>query len=67
MVVLKFAFREDWVGSKVIGGIKTTFFAIFDLIWNQILAPKDPNKELFKHNFSFQSIRKTEVISLSIL
>ena len=54
--------RESWVGSKVVAGIKTILFAIFDPIWNYILAPKDPNKELFEQNFSFQLIRKMEVI-----
>ena len=67
MVVQKFVFRENWVGSKVVAGMKTTFFAIFDPIWTHILAPKDPNKEFFKQNFSFQSIIKMEVILLSIL
>ena len=67
MVVQKFVFRENWVGSKVVAGMKTIFFAIFDPIWTHILAPKDPNKEFFKQNFSFQLIRKTEAILLSIL
>ena len=30
MVVQKFVFRENWVGGKVVAGMKTTFFAIFD-------------------------------------
>ena len=59
MVVQKFVFRKNWVGRKVVAGMKTIFFAIFDPIWTHILAPKDPNKEFFKQNFSFQSIRKT--------
>ena len=63
MVVQKFAFRENWVGGKVVAGMKT----FFDPIWTHILAPKDPNKEFFKQNFSFQLIGKTEVIFLSIL
>ena len=67
MVVQGFVFRETWVGSKVVAGMKTTFFAIFDPIRTHILAPEDPNKGFFKQNFSFQLIRKTEVISLSIL
>ena len=67
MVVQKFVFRENWVGSKVVAGMKTTFFAILDPIWTHILPPKDPNNEFFKQNFSFQLIRKTEVILLSIL
>ena len=67
MVFQKFVFRENWVGSKVVTGMKTIFFAIFDPIWTHILAPKHPNKELFKQNFSFQSIQKIEVILLSIL
>ena len=67
MAVQKFVFRENWVGSKVVAGMKTTFFAIFDPIWTNILAPIDTNNEFFKQNFSFQSIRKMEVILLSIL
>ena len=66
MVVQKFVLRENWVGSKVVAGMKY-FFVIFHPIWTYILAPKDPNKEFFKQNFSFQLIRKTEVILLSIL
>ena len=62
MVVQKFVFRENWVGSKVVAGMKTTYFPIFDPIWTYILARKDANKEFFKQNFSFQLIRKTEVI-----
>ena len=67
MVVQKFAFRENCVCRKVVAGMKTTFFAIFDPIWTHVLAPKDPKKEFFKQNFSSQSIRKTEVILLSNL
>ena len=67
MVVQKFVFSVNWVGNKVVAGMKTIFFAIFDPIWSHILAPKDPTKEFFKQNFSFQSIKKTEVILLSIL
>ena len=59
--------RENWGGSKVVVGMKTIFFAIFDPIWTYIFVPKDPNKELFKQNFSFQLIRKTEAILLLIL
>ena len=55
------------VGSKVVAGMKTNFFAIFDPIQRQLLALEDPNNEFFKQNFSFQFIRKTEVILLSIL
>ena len=64
MVVQKFIFRENWLGSKVFAGMKTIFFAIFDPIWTHDLAPNDPNKEFFKHNFSFNP-RKMEVILLS--
>ena len=62
MVVQKFVSKENWVGSRVVPGMKTIFFAIFDPIWTHILAPKDSNKEFFKQNFSFQSIRKTELL-----
>ena len=64
MVVQKFVFRGNWVGSKVVAGMKTIFYAIFDPIWAHILATKDPNKEFFKQNFSFKSIRKMEVTIL---
>ena len=66
MVVQKFVFWENLVGSKVVAGMNT-FFAIFDPIWTHIMTPKDPNKEFFKYNVSFQSRRKTEVTLLSIL
>ena len=65
MVAQEFVFSENWVGSKVVAGMKTIFLAIFDPIWTHILAPKDPNKEFFKQNFSIQSIRKMEVTLLS--
>ena len=42
--------------------MKTMFFSIFDPIWSNILAPKDPTKEVFKQNFSFESIKKTSCI-----
>ena len=67
MVVQKFVFREHWVGRKMVAGMKTIFFAHFDPIWIHILAPKDPNKQFFKQNFSFQLTRKMEIILLSIL
>ena len=41
MVVQKFVFRENWVGSKVVAGMKTILFAIFDPIWTNILAAKE--------------------------
>ena len=63
MVVQKFVSKENWVGSRVVPGMKTIFFAIFDPIWTHILAPQDSNKEFFKQNFSFQSIRKTERVN----
>ena len=59
---------ENWVGSMMVAGMKTNFFAIFDPIWTHTLVPaKDLSKEFFEQNFSFQSIRKIEVILLSIL
>ena len=42
MVVQGFVFRETWVGSNVVAGMKTTFFAIFDPIRTHISALKDP-------------------------
>ena len=66
MAVQNFVFWENWVRSKVDAGMKTTFFAIFDPTWTNILAPKGPDKEFVNKYFCFQSIRKTE-IKLSIL
>ena len=43
-----FIFREKWVGSKVVAGIKRTFFALFDPTVTHIFAPKGPNKEFLK-------------------
>ena len=51
MAVKNFVFRENWVGSKV-AGMKTNFFAIFDPTLILSLAPKNPNKEFLKENFS---------------
>ena len=51
MAVKNFVFRENWVGSKV-AGKKTIFLAISDPIWTHILAPKGPNKEFLKKQFS---------------
>ena len=67
MVVQKFVFRKNWVGSKVVAGMKTIFFVIFDPIWTHILVPKNTNTLFFKQSFSFKSRRKTEVILLSVL
>ena len=61
-----FCFLGNWVGRKVVR-MKTTFFAIFDPTWTHNLTPKGTNKEFSKQYFNFQLIRKTEVISLSIL
>ena len=66
LVVQKSVFRKNWVGSKMFAGMKTISFAIFEAIWTHSLPQKDPNKKFFKPNFSFQSIRKMEVILLSI-
>ena len=51
MAVKNFAFRQNWIGSKV-AGMKKAFFAIFDLTWTHILAQKGPNKEFSKQHFS---------------
>ena len=53
MVVQKFVFSENWFGNKVVAGMKTIFFAIFDPMWSHILAPIDPAKEFFKQNLGF--------------
>ena len=39
MVLKNFFFMENWVRSEV-AGMKIAFFAIFDLTWTHILAPK---------------------------
>ena len=49
MAVKNFVFRENWVVSKM-AGMKTMFFAIFDLTWTHILASKSPNKEVRKQH-----------------
>ena len=51
MAVKNFAFRQNWIGSKV-AGMKKAFFAIFDPTWTHILAQKGPNKEFVKQHFS---------------
>ena len=51
MAVKNFVFGQNWVGRKL-AGMKKTFFAIFDLTWIHILAPKSPNKEFLKQYFS---------------
>ena len=48
MAVQNIVFRENWVGSMVVAGMKTTIFAIIGPIWTHILALKVQNKELFK-------------------
>ena len=48
---MNFGFKENWVGSWV-AGMKTTFFAIFDLTWTHILAPKGPKKKFVQKDFS---------------
>ena len=47
MAVQNVVYRENWVGSIVVAGMKT-IFAIFDPIWTYILALQAQNKELFK-------------------
>ena len=47
MAVKNFVFRENWVGSKV-AGMKTIFFATFDLTWTHILAPKGSMRNSLK-------------------
>ena len=66
MTVKNFVFRENCGGSEV-AGMKITFFVIFDSTWTNIFVSKGPNMELFKQNFNFQSIRKTEAILLPVM
>ena len=49
MAVKNFVFMEIWVVSKM-AGMKTMFFAIFDLTWTHILASKSPSKEVRKQH-----------------
>ena len=51
MAVKNFVFRQTLVG-KMMAGMKETFFVIFDPSCTHILAPKGPNKEFLKQNFS---------------
>ena len=53
MAVKNFAFRENWVSSKV-AGTKTNFFAIFDPTLTLSGAQKSPNKEFLKEHFSHE-------------
>ena len=66
MAVKNFDFRKNRVGSEV-ASMEIAFFAIFDPIWAHILASTDPNLGFLKHNFNFQSLRKTESILLPIV
>ena len=63
MLVKNFSFRENCVRSEV-AGMEIAFFAIFDPTWTNIFVRKDPNMELLKKNFNFQSVRKIEAILL---
>ena len=48
MAVQNVVYRENWVGSIVVAGMKT-IFAIFDPIWTYILALQAQNKELLEY------------------
>ena len=66
MFVQKFVFRKNWIGSKVVAGMKN-FLGFLTQFGPTFWPPKDPNNKFFKQSFSFQLIRKTEVILLSVL
>ena len=67
MAVKNFDFSKNWVESEV-ASMNIAFFAIFGPIhWTHILAPTGSNMGFLKHNFDFQSLRKTEVILLPIM
>ena len=66
MTVKNFVFREKMVENKV-ACMKITFLVIFTLNWTHILVPKHSNIEFLEQHFDFQSIRKTEDISLMSL
>ena len=54
MVVQKFVFRKNWVGSKVVAGINTISFAIFDqfgpTFWPQKTQMKNSLNRLLVFN-----------------
>ena len=66
MAVKNFDFGKNWVGSEVASTYEHSLFCHF---WPNSLdshfGPNwGPNMGFFKHNFDFQSLRKTEVILL---
>ena len=63
MVVENFFFRENWVGSEV-AGMKIAFFAFLTQPGPTLWPQKSPIVEFLKQKFNFQSLRKTEVISI---
>ena len=66
MSINNFIFKENCVRSEM-AGMEMAFVAIFDRTWTHTFVPKDPNMELLKQNFNFQSIRKTEAILLPVM
>ena len=64
MTVKNFNLGKTGLGVRWLMTI--AFFVIFDPIWTHILAPTDPNMRFLKHNFNFQSLRKTEAIYIII-
>ena len=55
MAVKEFAFRENWVGSKV-ASMKTTFFAIFDPTWHSNQLNLEVAAEFLTKNMSYLNL-----------
>ena len=64
MALKNFSFRENWVGSEV-PVMKITFLPFLTKHWPTFWAQTGQNMELFKQDFNFQSLRKTEVIFIT--
>ena len=64
MALKNFSFRENWVGSEVVG-MKIAFLPFLTQQGPTFWPQTGQNMELFKQNFNFQSLRKTEVIFIT--
>ena len=61
-----FSFRKNWVGREV-AGMKIAFLPFSTQYGPTFWPPKGKKIEFLKRNFSFQPLRKTEVILLPIM
>ena len=63
MALKNFSFRENWVGFGV-AGMKIAFLPFLTQHGPTFWPFKGQNMKFLKQNFNFQSLRKTEAISL---